>query len=110
MQDSEHDDRVGVEHEENAVRESTREHAANFGAAAQATELAGVLLGARDGSVNFVEEFIPESGSLLVIPKGGVGDVGFGLGADDEPAGHGRSLPRISSKASRQGRPLSRSF
>ena len=105
MEDAKHDDGVGSEHEEHAVGETLGEDAAHVGLAAQAWELAGIGGGTLDGAMNLGEEFVAQPGALVVVPKRGLGKVGFGRGMDDEPVRHGRSLAWMRAFTSCQGLP-----
>jgi len=42
----------------------------------------------RDGPINHLNEIRAEPGIALAVPRGGFLDVGFSLGAEDDPSRH----------------------
>jgi len=89
VEDSKHDDGIGPEHKKDTVRKTPGQHPAHFGTATQPPMLAGIRYGAIHGGMNFGDELLPQPGSPALIPERSFQDVGFGLGADDEPVSHG---------------------
>jgi hypothetical protein len=66
--------------------------APHFGSSAQTATTARIYRRLVHGILDFGEKFLSQPQLLPLIPYRGVGDIGFGLGSDNNPMTHGRSL------------------
>jgi len=88
VQNAKYNNCVFFENEEDAVGKPTSQHATNFRLASQTSILAGIGNGTINGRANFSKKLLAKPLLLTFVPEGSVRNVGFSLGADDEPAGH----------------------
>jgi hypothetical protein len=81
MEDAEDDDRPLTAHEEDTNTEIAGLACDDFGLAPQAHAAERMLRGESNRTFKLSKEFVPEPRPLVVIPDGGIRDVGFRLAA-----------------------------